>query len=423
MRFAYVLLSYLLSPVYACYWVLRGISNRAYWDRFGQRFGIGYPRLADGCIWVHAVSVGEVQATVPLIKSLRKRFPTKQILVTTVTPTGAARVRLLFGDGVWHCYIPFEAPIAVSRFFDAVQPEIALVMETEIWPNLYQECGRREVPLVLVSARISPSSVNNYRKFLPLFRDTLSYGIVIAAQSEIDAERFRSLGASPERTRVTGNIKFDLEMSADLPMLGSELRASIFADRLVWVAASTHDREEQIILEAHRMIRKARPDAILVLIPRHPERFDSVASLLQKEGFSFISRTAGEMCVPETEVFLVDTMGEVPLFYAAADVAFVGGTLVPIGGHNLLEPAALGRPVVTGPHLFNTPDIARLFSEVGASVTVNDTESLAQAVLRLFANTDEATTIGNRGRQLVEENRGALGRLMTLINPLLSPGA
>jgi len=423
MRFVYVLLTYLLSPVYACYWFVRGITNRAYWDRFGQRFGIGYPRFVDGCIWVHAVSVGEVQATVPLINALRERFPGRRILVTTVTPTGAARVRLLFGDSVRHCYIPFETPIAVTRFFDAVCPEIALVMETEIWPNLYQECGRRDVPLVLVSARISPRSVHNYRKFLPLFRDTLSYGIVIAAQSEIDAERFKSLGAAPERTRVTGNIKFEIELAAELPLRGRELRAKNFGDRFVWVAASTHDREEQQVLEAHRIIRQSFSDAVLVLIPRHPERFPGVASLLQKEGFHFMKRTDGELCTAETEVFLVDTMGEVPLFYAAADVAFVGGTLVPVGGHNLLEPAALGCPVVTGPHLFNTPDIARLFAEVGASITVEDAETLARAILRLFENPDEASTIGNRGRQLVQENRGSLERLMTLVNPLLSAGA
>ena len=421
MRFAYAVITYLLSPVYACYWFFRGIVNRSYWDRFGQRLGWSYPKLADGSIWVHAVSVGEVQATVPLIHALRDRFPGRQILITTVTPTGAARVGLLFGDTVAHCYIPFETPLAVRRFFDAVKPEIALVMETEIWPNLYHECGERDVPLVLVSARISPKSVNSYRKFLPLFRETLSYGIVIAAQSDADAERFRSLGASPERTWVTGNIKFDIELPGSLLDDGRRLRERYFGGRPVWVAASTHDREEEQVLDAHRFVREQFPDALLVLIPRHPERFPSVASLLHKEGFNFVSRTDDVLCTPDKEVYLVDTMGEVPLFYAAGDAAFVGGTLVPVGGHNLLEPAALGRPVVTGPHLHNTLDIARMFDRVGASTLVGDSQALGVAISELLGNADQARQIGERGKEIVQQNRGSLDRLLRLLMPLIRP--
>ena len=243
MRFAYALLTYLLMPVYAGYWAIRGLGNRSYRDRFGQRFGFGYPLMTGGSIWVHAVSVGEVQAAVPLIKSLAKQFPDRQLLVTTVTPTGAARVEALFGDSVQHCYIPFETPFAVTRFFNAVQPDIALILETEIWPNLYHECGQRKIPLILVSARISPKSVGTYRRFLPLFRETLSYGIVIAAQSEADAERFRSLGAAPERTKVTGNIKFDIELPKDLVDRGDAFRRDNFENRPVWVAASTQRPE------------------------------------------------------------------------------------------------------------------------------------------------------------------------------------
>jgi 3-deoxy-D-manno-octulosonic-acid transferase len=419
MRIAYAVLTYLLSPVYACYWFFRGIVNRSYWDRFGQRLGWGYPKLTEGSLWVHAVSVGEVQATVPLIRALKDRFPDRQILVTSVTPTGAARVRLLYGDTVAHCYIPFETPLAVARFFDAVKPEIALVMETEIWPNLYFECGQRDVPLVLVSARISPKSVSSYRKFLPLFRETLSYGIVIAAQSDADAERFRSLGASPERTRVTGNIKFDIELPDNLLDDGKQFRQQNFGERPVWVAASTHDREEEQVLAAHGIVRRRFPDALLVLIPRHPERFPAVASLLQREGHSFVRRTDNVHCTPDTQVYLVDTMGEVPLFYAAGDVAFVGGTLVPVGGHNLLEPAALGRAVVTGPHLYNTLDIARMFDRVGASKLVSDSRSLGAVIVELLEDTDQSRQIGERGRQLVQQNRGSLDRLLRLLSPLI----
>jgi 3-deoxy-D-manno-octulosonic-acid transferase len=419
MRIAYLVLTYLLLPAYAGYWFFRGIVNRSYWDRFGQRFGRGYPRLPAGCIWVHAVSVGEVQAAVPLIRELARRFPHRHLLITTVTPTGAARVRLLFEDSVEHCYIPFETPNAVTNFFDSVNPQIALVMETEIWPNLYHECGRRKIPLVLVSARISPNSVDNYRKFLPLFRETLSHGIVIAAQSEVDAERFRSLGAAPERTWVTCNIKFDIQVPDDLLEAGEAFRRDNFEGRPVWIAASTHDREESQVLHAHEIVRERFPEALLVLIPRHPERFSAVRSLLHREGISFISRTDGLPCTADIQVYLGDTMGEVPLFYAAGNVAFVGGTLVPVGGHNLLEPAALGKPVVTGPHLFNTQDIANKFEKVGASVMVNNAGQLGLAVADLFEDPDTAADIGQRGLKIVQQKRGALSRLLKLLDPLV----
>ena len=420
MRFAYALLTYLLMPVYAVYWMVRGLGNRGYRDRFGQRFGFGYPLMTGGSIWIHAVSVGEVQAAVPLINSLAKQFPDRRLLVTTVTPTGAARVETLFGNSVQHCYIPFETPYAVTRFFNAAQPDIALILETEIWPNLYYECGRREIPLVLVSARISPNSVGAYRSFLPLFRETLSYGIVIAAQSEADAERFRLLGAAPERTKVTGNIKFDIELPKDLLERGDAFRRDNFEDRPVWVAASTHDREEEQVLFAHELVRKQFPDALLVLAPRHPERFATVRSLLHRQGLNFVARTDGVPCTSDTEVYLGDTMGDVPMFYAAANVAFVGGSLVPVGGHNLLEPAALGRPVVTGPHLFHTQDIAGKFEKLGASIAVNNAAQLGAAVIDLFANEAMATDIGNRGREIVQQNKGALDRLLKLLEPLLS---
>ncbi len=419
MRIAYALLTYLMMPVYAVYWVVRGLGNRSYRDRFGQRFGFGYPLMTGGSIWIHAVSVGEVQAAVPLINSLAKQFPDKRLLVTTVTPTGAARVEALFGDSVQHCYIPFETPYAVTRFFDSVQPHIALILETEIWPNLYYECGQRDVPLVLVSARISPDSMGTYRSFLPLFRETLSYGIVIAAQSEADAERFRLLGAASSRTKVTGNIKFDIELPDDLLERGDAFRRENFEARPVWVAASTHDREEQQVLHAHELVRKQFPDALLVLVPRHPERFAAVRSLLHKQGLNFVARTDGVPCTSDTEVYLGDTMGDVPLFYAAANVAFVGGSLVPIGGHNLLEPAALGRPVVTGPHLFHTQDIAGKFERLGASIAVSNAGQLGAAVADLFADEARATDIGNRGREIVQQNKGALDRLLKLLEPLL----
>jgi 3-deoxy-D-manno-octulosonic-acid transferase len=420
MRFAYVFLSYLLSPLYALYWIFRGVINQAYWDRLGQRLGFGYPILSEGSIWIHAVSVGEVQATVPLVKVFQDRFPNRTLLITTVTPTGAERVSGLYGDQVAHCYIPFELPFAVRNFFNSVKPDLALIMETEIWPNLYDALGRREVPLILVSARISPQSVDRYRRFLPLFRETLSHGIVIAAQSKSDAERFRSLGAAPERTWVTGNIKFDFETPADLKSHGDSFRTRYFADRPVWVAASTHDGEEEQVLLAHHQLLEEIPEALLLLVPRHPERFGTVKSLLRKKQFDFVSRTDKLPCSSHTSVFLGDTMGELPMFYAASDVAFVGGTLEPIGGHNLLEPASLELPIITGPHLFNTQDIADMFSEVGAFVQVRNSAELADALLKLFRDRDEAEKMAAKGRKILADNRGALQQLLELMEPLIS---
>ena len=419
-RILYAILTYLLLPVYALYWFFRGFVNRAYWDRFPQRFGVGFPTMEGGSFWLHAVSVGEVQASIPLVRTLARRFPEWPLLITTVTPTGAARVRAVFGDTVHHCYIPFETPNAVRNFFDSVKPRLALIMETEIWPNLYHECGKRRIPLVLVSARISPKSVNSYRKLLPLFRETLSHGIIIAAQSEADADRFRSLGARPERTRVTGNIKFDIELPQDLAASGRDFRDRYLGTRPVWVAASTHHKEEEQILEAHRLVVKQVPDALLILVPRHPERFDAVRQLMDRQDMRFISRTSEQPVVATCRVFLGDTMGELALFYAASDVAFVGGTLVPVGGHNLLEPAALGLPVVTGPHLFNTQDIADMFVNIGALTRVADAEQLAMAVTRLLQDDQTAGRLGNLGRDIVVRNRGALDRLLHLLEPLIA---
>ena len=420
MRFFYNLLIYLLQLPVAAYWFFRGLVNSSYRDRLGQRFwGRGCPQF-DRCIWIHAVSVGEVQAAVPLIRAINRRFPDHPMLVTTVTPTGAARVKAVFGDTVEHCYIPFEMPQAVDNFFSSVKPELALIMETEIWPNLYRGCGIRGIPLILVSARISPRSVKGYRRLLPLFRDTLSHGIIIAAQSEADAERFRSLGASPERTRVTGNIKFDIELPADLVARGDDMRLQVFGDRPVWIAASTHDQEEQQVLEAHRRLKEAYPDLLLVLVPRHPERFSQVRDLIKRFGFSSVARTEKRRCTAATEVFLGDTMGEVPLFYAASDIAFVGGSLVPIGGHNLLEPAALGLPVITGPHVFNAQEIADMFLDLGACHLVRNAPELADAVGELLANPREAAAQGSKGKDIVQRNRGSLRRLLDLLGPLIS---
>ncbi len=419
MRFIYIVLAYLLVPLAFGQQLWRGLRDRDYWRGLGDRFGVGYPVEQSRTIWVHAVSVGEVQASAALVRALRARYAHIPLVLTTVTPTGAQRAHELFGDDVRIRYIPYDLPGCVRRFFDRTRPLLAVILETEIWPNLYHECGRRGVPLVLASARISPRSVNRYRLLVSLFRETLSHGIVIAAQSESDAGRFRSIGASAGRTHVTGNVKFDFELPPGLPARGRALREEHAGNRPVWIAGSTHDGEEDLVLDAHVAVRRELPDALLVLVPRHRNRFDSVAALLRRRGVAFVARSTRERSTARVEVLLLDTLGELVMFYAAADVAFVGGSLVPIGGHNLLEPAALALPILTGPHNFNSEDIARLFVEVGAANVVTSPRELSAEVVRLLRDEAARKEMGTAGRRAVDENRGALTRLLNLIDPLI----
>jgi 3-deoxy-D-manno-octulosonic-acid transferase len=418
-RFLYIVIAYLLSPVVLGALAVRGLRDRSHWQGFSQRLGLGATVHGGRSIWVHAVSVGEVQAAAPLITALLTKFPAIPLVLTTATPTGRARAQGLFKGRVDVRYVPIDLPGAVRRFFQRVQPQLAVILETEIWPNLYHRCGRLGVPLVLASARISPRSVKSYRRLVGLFRQTLSHGIFIAAQSAEDAERFRSIGANPEHTHVVGNIKFDFSLPPNIESQGRELRRLLGMDRPVWVAGSTHAREEDAVLEAHRIVRSRYPQALLVLVPRHPPRFGEVASALRERGVNFVTRTSGAPTSGDTEVFLVDTLGELLPFYSAGDVAFVGGSLVPIGGHNLLEPASLGLPVLAGPDNFNSADVARRLIERGAVRVVTDAPSLAAAIGELLANPAARTGMGASGRLVIDENRGAVARLMAFLEPLL----
>jgi 3-deoxy-D-manno-octulosonic-acid transferase len=418
-RFLYICIAYLISPLWIAALALRGFRDRTQWQGFTQRFGFGARIQDQRSIWVHAVSVGEVQAGVPLIEALLKRFPTIPLVLTTVTPTGRSRAKAMFGTRIDVRYVPIDLPGSVRRFFSRIRPRLAVILETEIWPNLYHNCGRMGVPLVLASARISPRSVNGYRRLVGLFRETLSHGIFIAAQSSEDAERFVSIGANPKRTHVVGNIKFDFGYPADMEARGHDMRRLLGVHRPVWVAGSTHAGEEDQLIAAHKLIRERFSNALLVLVPRHPPRFADVASMLKGAGVPFVSRTSGATVTPDAQVFLLDTLGELAPFYAAGDVAFVGGSLVPIGGHNLLEPAALRLPIVAGPHNFNSADVAKMLTERGAVSIVQDAATLATVVGGLLADPTARATMGASGKKAVDDNRGAVARLMQFLEPLL----
>ena len=421
MRFLYLLAVYLAAPLISAVFLGRGLRDRGYWRNFGERYGFG-ARSAPHGVWIHAVSVGEVQACAPLVGVLRQRYPDLPLTVTALTPTGAARARALFGNAAQVRYVPFDLPGAVRRFFARVQPRLAVIVETELWPNLYRECGRRRVPLVLASARLSARSVGRYRRLGALFRDTLSQATVVAAQGTVDAERFRALGADPASTHVTGNLKFDFQLPPRTVERGARLREQYAHARALWVAGSTHGGgEEQALLEAQRRVRAAHPEALLVLAPRHPQRFAEVAALLHQAGVSFVRRSQGAAAAAQScEVLLLDSLGELLDFYAAADVAFVGGSLVPIGGHNLLEPAALGVPILTGPYNSNSEEVARLLIARGAAEVVHDAAELGARVGALLANPEARVRIGAQARASVDSNRGALDRLLGLIEPLLN---
>ena len=421
MRLLYVLLTRLLAPGVIAMEGWKALWNPEYRGRLPQRLGFVEPQAQPGCLWVHAVSVGEVQAAAALIAALRREVAGTEIVITTVTPTGAQRARALFGVGVRHCYLPYDLPGAVRRFLERIRPSVAIILETEIWPTLYDTLGRRGIPLVMGSARVSAKSVDRYRRMASLFRETLSHGILIGAQSEADAERFRAIGAAPERVRVTGNVKFDLEMPQASVDAGREFRRQCGTARPVWIAGSTHEGEEDAALAAHEAVIARHPGALLLLVPRHPQRFEAVRALLRKRGVRFAQRSQGGIPAAGQPVFLLDTLGELQAFYAAADVAFVGGSLVPIGGHNLLEPAVLGLPILSGPHTHNAQDIAELLQQCGALRIVRSREELAQRVTECFDDPERARAAGAQGRQSVAQSRGAVAQLVEMVVPLLNP--
>ncbi len=397
----------------------RGFKDRGYWQGLSQRFG-GGPAAANPTVWLHAVSLGEMSAAAPLLRDLRARHPHIALILTTATPAGRARGEALFGAGADIRYLPYDTPGAVRRFLTRIRPRLAIIMETELWPNLFSECERRGVPVILASARLSEKSVSRYRRLKSLFGAVFTDNVLVAAQSTADAQRFNAIGADARRTCVVGNVKFDVRLDSGTLDEGHRLRAAYGASRPVWIAGSTHAGEEEQLLEAHALLRVQRPSALLLLAPRHKDRFEGVAQLLARRGVAFVRRSSATAPQDGTTVVLVDTVGELAALYAAADVAFVGGSLVAIGGHNLLEPAALGLPVLTGPSHFNAKDIAQLLLARGAAVQVANARDLAATLQTLLDNPAERQRIGIIGKQLIEANRGSVARLLELMEPWLA---
>jgi 3-deoxy-D-manno-octulosonic-acid transferase len=411
MRLLYTLLWYLVLPVLFVRLWWRGRRAPAYRRRWKERLALGLrSRRLRGSIWVHAVSVGETLAAAPLVRALLERYPETPLVVTTTTPTGSERVQALFGDRVTHVYAPWDLPGALARFFRAFDPRLILVMETELWPNLVHAAWLRHVPVVLVNGRLSQSSYRGYARVPALTGPMLASLDRLLVQTPEEADRFRRLGAQADQVEVTGNIKFDLSLDDELRDQARSLRAH-FGKRPVWIAASTHEGEDEVILDAHARVREQVPEALLVLVPRHPERFETVAELIRTRGMAFARRSAGAE-VGTAAVYLGDTMGELLLLFGTADVAFVGGSLVPVGGHNLLEPAAWGCPVLTGPRLHNFEHVAALLEEARAMTLVDEAPDLAEAVVTLLRDPETRGRQGEAGAGVVAAHRGALQRVL-----------
>ena len=415
MKLLYTTLFTLGLPFIILRLIWRGFRAPAYWQRWPERFGASPILAKKPVIWIHAVSVGEVEACRPLVKALQLEYPEHQLLITTMTPTGSARVKLLFTDSVVHCYLPYDLPFAIKRFINRTKPQFGIIMETEIWPNLLGVCHQLGIPLVLANARMSERSAKGYARFPSFTRSVLNDLSLIAAQSQDDKKRFQQLGAENKKIHAIGNLKYEINLAASLKEQASAMRNMWDNNRPVLVAASTHEGEEEMLLNAARQIRAHFADLLLIIVPRHPERFDRVAALAQKSGVKTLRRSEHKPCPSDIQVLIIDTMGELPLFYATSDVAFVGGSLVPHGGHNLLEPAILGRAVVTGPHFFNFNDITKQFLAANAAIQVDNTEELAQTIVTLLQNSQQRAQMSEAGLKLIANSQGASTRLVNLI--------
>lgn len=416
---------YLIMPLILLRLLWMSVQQPAYARRWTERFGLVTRTLAARSekqwIWVHAVSVGETMAAEPLIRRLRAQHPEYGILVTTMTPTGSERVRELFGEEVCHVYAPYDYSGAVKRFLARVRPRLVILMETELWPNLVYYTKRSGAQLIVANARLSERSARGYDKFAGLGKPMLQQIDCIIAQSESDAARFRRLGVDSSRLRVTGSLKVEVSLppEEDLRRRAARFQEMVEGERSIWIAASTRDGEEEKVLDALRRVQREIPDVLLVLVPRHPERFDSVYRLCQKSRFRTVRRSSEQRIDAITPVFLGDSMGEMIAYYGMADIAFVGGSLVDTGCQNVLEPAALGLPIITGPSQYNFQTICDQLDDGGALQQVPDEQALAEQVVALFRDQERCRSMGEAGMRVIRQNRGALDRVHEVVKTYL----
>ncbi|MBI6339812.1 lipid IV(A) 3-deoxy-D-manno-octulosonic acid transferase [Proteus sp. PR00224] len=417
----YQVLLYLIQPLIWLRLLLRSRKAPAYRKRWGERYGFCKGKVVPQGILLHSVSVGETLAAVPLVRALRHHYPDLPITVTTMTPTGSERVRSAFGDDVYHVYLPYDLPGSVNRFLKTVDPKLVIIMETELWPNLISKLHQRKIPLIIANARLSERSAAGYQKLGSFVKTMLQKITLIAAQNQEDGERFIELGLKRSHLHVTGSLKFDISVTPELAARAVALRRQWAAHRPVWIATSTHEGEETIILETHKKLLTQFPQLLLILVPRHPERFPKAEQLTREAGLKYTLRSTDAVPDAQTQVVIGNTMGELMLLYGIADLAFVGGSLVERGGHNPLEAAAHAIPVIMGPYTFNFKNICAKLDQAEGLITVTDSESMATAIASLLNDEDYRRYYGRHAVEVLHENQGALLRLLTLLSPYLPP--
>ncbi len=415
-RFFYTLGLWLLLPYIFFHLLWRSRKQPEYLKHIGERFGFYSIRSDKPVIWLHTVSVGETRAVASLVKRLRKTYPDHQLLFTHTTPTGRTAGKMLYGANALRVYLPYDYPFATRRFLDHFRPHIGVLMETEIWFNLIHACHTGRIPLLLLNARLSEKSAARYARYPNLTRTGLGELDAIAAQTPDDAARLTALGAGS--VSAMGNLKFDIEPPAAMLELGEELRKKFGAERPVFLAASTREGEETLLLEALKQVDL--PRLLTVIVPRHPQRFDSVAALLTQHGFSFQRRSENCPVAQDTQVVLGDSMGEMFAYYAACDLAFIGGSLLPYGGQNLIEACAVGKPVLIGPHTYNFAQASQLAIACGAAVRVQGALELAQTLQNLLSNPYKMAEAGNAGLRFVSANQGATEQALLHISRCIS---
>ena len=420
MRYFYSLLLYCLLPLVFLRLIILGFRTPSYWSRWSERLGfLPVIKFDQPVFWLHAVSVGEVEAATPIIERMLNQLPQYQIVITTVTPTGAETVQRRFKNDVRHFYLPYDLPFAVQRFIKQIQPSICVIMETEIWPNLYHYCNQKNIPIMLVNARVSSGSLAGYQKLPGLLKMTFGCVTHVLAQSKLDAERIKMIGCVSNKVSVAGNIKFDISIPSDLSIRAKSIKEALLQKRPVWIAASTHDKEEELLLEAHKQILEQYEDCVLILAPRHTHRSNKVADLCVKSNLNIIRKSSNEKCNNETQIYLLDTLGELQTYYGCADLAFVGGSLVPAGGHNMLEPACLGLPVLSGNYVSNFHEVSNLLLEANALILVNDVPDLVDKVMQLLSNVELRDQMGENAINLVATHKGSTDQVMNKLKPFL----
>ena len=401
----------------------RGIKAPAYRRRWRERFALYHKKCPQNVIWFHAVSVGEAEALFPLVRQIQQQHPDAKLLITTTTPTGSARVKSVMQESVAHVYLPYDIPDAVNRFMRCFKPRLAVIMETEIWPNLFLACGKNDIPLYIINARLSEKSSRGYQKIPALVRPALAQVNLIAAQTPEDTKRFIAIGANAEKVKTLGNIKFDVEIAPATLEQGLQIKTDLLGGRFVWLIASTHKDEEALFLDIYKEIKQKIPELLLVLVPRHPERFADVKKQCLQRQLTVVMRTAEDRITTETDVYLADTMGELKMLYAAADIAFIGGSMVASGGHNILEAAAVGVPVMFGPYMENFKEIALGVLNHNAAIQCQNKGAIVNSVLALYDQPDFRARLADKGKAFVLQNQGVIARICAVLDLAIKESA